>query len=103
MKGQPLLAILLALAGCTVGPDYTAPRLPTPTGFAESQGPQATPNLQGWWHAYHDPELDKLIAMGLTDSPDLKSAAARIRSARANQGGKISLFSAGQCQRRQYL
>jgi outer membrane protein TolC len=42
MKGQPLLAILLALAGCTVGPDYTAPRLPTPTGFAESQGPQAT-------------------------------------------------------------
>lgn len=73
----------LALAGCTVGPNYSEPKLPTPAAFAEADGPQTTPNLQGWWQAYHDPELERLIAMGLADNPDLKSAAARIRGARA--------------------
>lgn len=85
MKRHILLFGPLALAGCTVGPNYSAPKQPTPAAFAEDQGPQATPDLQGWWHAYHDPELERLIAMGLADNPDLKSAAARIRGARAQE------------------
>jgi hypothetical protein len=85
MKRHILMFGPLALAGCTVGPNYSVPKLPTPAAFAEDQGPQATPDLQGWWHAYHDPELERLIAMGLADNPDLKSAAARIRGARAQE------------------
>lgn len=83
MKLRFALLVSLALSGCTVGPNYTEPKLPAPAAFAEADGPQTTPNLQGWWQAYRDPELDRLIAMGLADNPDLKSAAARIRGARA--------------------
>ncbi|MFV0623345.1 efflux transporter outer membrane subunit [Sphingomonas sp. ac-8] len=36
-----------------------------------------------WWSAYGDPQLDALIAEGLADSPDVASAAARLRSAEA--------------------
>jgi len=34
-----------------------------------------------WWTAYADPQLDQLIREGLRDSPSLKIAAARTRSA----------------------
>lgn len=78
-----LLPGLLAMAGCTVGPNYSAPEMATPPAFAESDGTRAMPDLQGWWLAYHDAELERLIAMGLAENPDLKSAAARIRQARA--------------------
>jgi NodT family efflux transporter outer membrane factor (OMF) lipoprotein len=86
IAGSAGLACAALLAGCTVGPNYRAPDLAasTPTRFAESvTGPQPAPELNGWWHAYHDPELDRLIALALADSPDIGIAAARIAQARA--------------------
>lgn len=76
----------LALAGCTVGPDYHEPRVPAPPAFAEVPDAQApAPDLTGWWHAYQDPELERLIAIALSESPDALTAAARIREARAQE------------------
>lgn len=75
----------LALAGCTVGPNYSEPKMPAPPGFAEAATQVPAPDLNGWWHAYQDPELERLIAIALAESPDIATAAARIREARAQE------------------
>ena len=79
-------AAALTLAGCTVGPNYARPDLPVPGAFVE---PQATAPATAspidpahWWSAFGDAELDRLIERGLRDSPDIRTAASRIRQAR---------------------
>lgn len=89
-------AMLLASAACTVGPHYAPPASPAPARFVEASaaGEAApAPALAGWWHAYHDPELDRLIALALADSPDVKIAVARIAQARAaERAARSGLF-----------
>jgi NodT family efflux transporter outer membrane factor (OMF) lipoprotein len=76
------------LAACTVGPNYHAPETAAPAKFGETapdQPPSPAPSLDGWWKAYKDPELDRLVAMALADGLDIKTAAARIAEARAQE------------------
>lgn len=79
----PLLG-LLAAAGCTVGPNYRAPTPEAPAAFAGPQwtGPAPEIDLAHWWTAFHDPELERLIAIGMAQAPDLQTAASRVRQAR---------------------
>ena len=85
-----LMAIVSAfsLTACTVGPNYRAPAVPTPPHFAEAADTPtvapATPGA-GWWHVYRDPELDRLIDLGMRDSPNVAMAVARIAGARATE------------------
>lgn len=74
----------LLLAGCTVGPNYQAPKLDAPTAFAGPQAQVAGPgvDLVHWWEAFDDPELSRLIAIGLAHAPDLQTAASKVREAR---------------------
>jgi NodT family efflux transporter outer membrane factor (OMF) lipoprotein len=63
-------ALLMVLAGCTVGPAYHVPSAPVPTAphYKEAQGvgtwKVASPSdamLRGkWWKVFHEPELDAL-------------------------------------------
>jgi NodT family efflux transporter outer membrane factor (OMF) lipoprotein len=39
-------------------------------------------DIARWWQAYDDPELTRLIAIGLRQAPDLQTAASRLRQAR---------------------
>ncbi|BBL76872.1 efflux transporter outer membrane subunit [Methylomagnum ishizawai] len=84
-----LLPWLLAglLAGCTVGPDYERPKLPTPPRWREAPA-QATAPAAEWWKAFNDPVLDRLVRQALAANLDLKQTAARIADARA-QGHSI--------------
>ncbi len=36
-----------------------------------------------WWHAYHDPQLDRLVQQALSSNPSLAQAMARVREAQA--------------------
>jgi multidrug efflux system outer membrane protein len=78
----------MALAGCTVGPDYKRPEMTTPEQFrsqittAEAQSMADLP----WWGMYQDPALQGLIAHALDANQDLKLAVARIEQARALVG-----------------
>ncbi|WP_010217579.1 efflux transporter outer membrane subunit [Sphingomonas sp. PAMC 26621] len=76
------------LAGCTVGPNYTAPRLAVPPAFVERQ-PAPAPGAQvdpaRWWSAFGDPQLDSLVERALKDSPDIAIAASRVRQARLQE------------------
>ncbi len=85
-----ILCLLPLLAGCMVGPDYHPPQTATPDHFAAEDAPMSMPaadqaDMTQWWAAFHDPELDSLIARAFAANLDLKSAASRLREARAQE------------------
>ena len=77
-------SILPLLAACvTVGPDYQKPNVLTPAGW-NSNTDRRAPQLGDWWKSLKDPVLDQLIADGIAGSPDVATAKAKVRQARAN-------------------
>lgn len=83
MRALVTLALMLLMAGCTVGPDYARPPLDVPQTFANAdRDANQTANVD-WWRQYGDPELDALIAEALTGNRDMAIAAANIEQAAA--------------------
>lgn len=84
MRRVAVLGAALLASACTVGPNYRAPAPAVPAAFVEpAPKPAADPaDLAQWWQGYHDPELTRLIEIGLRQAPDLQTAAARMRQAR---------------------
>ncbi|HET7289495.1 MAG TPA: efflux transporter outer membrane subunit [Thermodesulfobacteriota bacterium] len=80
-----LTTILLASAGCTVGPDYKTPQTDLPESFQDSGAKDfSTDSIEiEWWSGFSDPVLDKLIQDALAGSYDIQIATARILEARA--------------------
>ena len=78
-----LLAVLLTVAGCAVGPNYKKPVVHSPENFrfAENQATNSLGDLP-WWQVFHDPALQNLIGIALTNNYDLKQAVARVEQAR---------------------
>lgn len=56
---------------------------PVPTGAVA---------LDTWWTAFNDPELTGLVEHALANSPDARSAAARLKEARATRQGALLSF-----------
>jgi len=96
LTGIVALLFVLLLAGCTVGPKYVKPAVPTtpaykeevPGSFKESdQWQPARPGDQAsrgnWWVIFGDPELNKLEEQISDSNQNLKVAEARFRQARA--------------------
>ena len=84
-----VLTLLLALAGCSVGPDYKRPEVDAPgayrraaTDFSVPSGSNSIADL-GWWETFKDPQLSAYLAEALTNSWDVKIAAARVLQAEA--------------------
>jgi NodT family efflux transporter outer membrane factor (OMF) lipoprotein len=83
----------LALAGCTVGPNFQAPLPPATAGYA-APGDAPLPadqrltlgaRIEGdWWTQFHSRSLDELIKQALQGNQDI--AAARARMAQAQEG-----------------
>jgi NodT family efflux transporter outer membrane factor (OMF) lipoprotein len=105
-----LMLLIVALEGCTVGPKYVKPDVPTsatfkeetPTSFKETEqwqpahpGDQA--NRGNWWEIFGDPELNKLEEQIAGSNQNLKVAEARFREARAairfNRGAQFPTIS----------
>ena len=87
-----LLPVLLAslLGACaTVGPDYRVPETPVPAAWqaVSTVGtiPETGDGLARWWEQLSDPQLTSLIEDALGANPDLRSASAALRAARANR------------------
>lgn len=89
----PLLAAslaALALAGCTVGPNYQRPQVKIPANF---RAPDPLPAAQAasladlkWWEVFKDEKLQELIRAALAANYDLRDAVARVEEARATLG-----------------
>ena len=88
MKHLSSIALALALAACSTGPDYarpaTAPAAAGPFVAASSPAVQPlTPVPDNWWRLYDDPVLDGLISEALAHNTDVRAAVARLARARA--------------------
>jgi NodT family efflux transporter outer membrane factor (OMF) lipoprotein len=96
LTGIVALLLVLLLVGCTVGPKYVKPAVPTtpaykeevPDSFKESdQWQPARPGDQtsrgNWWEIFGDTELNKLEEQISGSNQNLKVAEARFRQARA--------------------
>jgi NodT family efflux transporter outer membrane factor (OMF) lipoprotein len=90
---------MLLASACASVPNLGAKPTPaTASSYASTQslaGAQSAWPADGWWKAYNDPQLARLIGEGLVGSPDLAAAAARFRTAQglAQQAGAALLPS----------
>mgnify|MGYP000016947722 CR=1 FL=1 len=80
---------LVALAACTMGPDYAGPagaRAPQPPAAfvrAPSEARAEAPAVADWWTQFSDPVLDALEAKALAANPNVAIAQASLRQARS--------------------
>ena len=101
--------VAVALAGCSLAPDYKRPDAPVSGNWpdqpkvqygaydnpmslgtqpASAVAPQAgTPAADlGWREFFHDPRLQRLIELALVNNRDLRVAVQRVEEARAQYG-----------------
>ncbi len=82
-------AVGLLMFGCAVGPNYQRPAVESPSAYrtaaSDTNAPSGTNSFAdlGWWDVYDDPQLKSYIAEALTNSWDIKIAAARVLQAEA--------------------
>ncbi|TNE34983.1 MAG: TolC family protein, partial [Alphaproteobacteria bacterium] len=63
---------LIALAGCTVGPDYSAPQSTAAPAWIE---PAATAPVDlAWWNSFNDPLLASLVERAIASAPEVRVA-----------------------------
>lgn len=87
------LLAALALSGCKVSPDYTAPATPSPDSFnslsiespVESSLKGSPATLDSWWKEFKDPVLDSLVERAAAGNLDVRLAEARVRESRAQR------------------
>jgi multidrug efflux system outer membrane protein len=81
--------LTLFVGACTVGPDYTRPKVAPPDAY-RSQAPRdpakSSFGAETWSAVFKDPHLRTLISEGLTDGFDMRIAASRILQAEAQFG-----------------
>ena len=99
-----LLPLLVALTGCTVGPNYKRPSVNVPGVYrgapdaasipearpdqAKSEMPNTAPAARSlgdekWWEVFQDPQLQQLIRTALKNNYDVRIAATRVLQAQA--------------------
>lgn len=94
----PLLTVAATLAACTVGPEFRPPDAHAPAAWRDLQrndgaatagaAPHESPVVVDadpdprWWHAFHDPMLDRLIERARAGNLDLQQTVLRIAEAR---------------------
>ncbi|MEJ0052043.1 MAG: efflux transporter outer membrane subunit [Methylovirgula sp.] len=91
-------ALLLALAGCAVGPDWYKPVPVMPQVFARPEGPNApsrpiaAPVDPAWWRIFADSQLAQLEVRVAQDNFDIREAATRYAESRAEREMAASAF-----------
>ncbi|HEX8325434.1 MAG TPA: TolC family protein, partial [Tepidisphaeraceae bacterium] len=91
-----MAASLLAVAGCTVGPDFKKPDPGITGGWAEPlgssyattrptqfNGPEA--DLAEWWKRFNDPGLNAMVERAIEANLDVRRATSAVRQSRASR------------------
>ncbi|HTV39852.1 MAG TPA: efflux transporter outer membrane subunit [Candidatus Sulfotelmatobacter sp.] len=97
-----VLAVVVCLAGCAVGPNFKKPVPPAVNGYTAAPLPAQTSSAPGvtggeaqqfvhgldipgqWWTVFHSKSLNDLIQRALTNNPDLATAQAALAVAHEN-------------------
>ncbi|MBD3730957.1 MAG: efflux transporter outer membrane subunit, partial [Sphingomonadales bacterium] len=77
------IALPLALAACTVGPDYAPPQTSVSPQWVEPAS--LDPVDLAWWENFNDPLLTRLVEQAIANAPEVRVAEARVAEARANR------------------
>ncbi|MCP5197135.1 MAG: efflux transporter outer membrane subunit [Gammaproteobacteria bacterium] len=91
LSGLVSVTATLIMGCAAVGPNYVAPTPAAPTVWQGAVPAKATvtqiapKNLASWWRQLDDPTLTELIEQALRSSPDLRTAQAKLREARAHR------------------
>ena len=85
MNRKALTALLatLAVAGCTLAPDYQQPASPVPAAAGDDGRVAQEVVLPGWEALFQDPRLQQLIRTALSNNRDLRLALLDVAEARA--------------------
>lgn len=83
-----MLACLLLVAGCAVGPDYVRPEmalgpLHNAQAVASRSAVAEEPSLDQWWQGFHDRQLTRIIERVFEQNLDIKASLERVAQARA--------------------
>jgi NodT family efflux transporter outer membrane factor (OMF) lipoprotein len=84
-----LVPVLLAFAGCMVGPNYQRPKVSLSPNWGETGDQRVSTEsttYRDWWRAFNDPVLDRLVARAYRDNLTLHQAGVRVLQARAQLG-----------------
>lgn len=81
-----LLAVVLFLAGCAVGPNFVKPEPPTPETYRFQNIPGENNDTIAWWEIFNDTVLNELIDTALVYNKDVRIAASRLEQAWAAVG-----------------
>ena len=88
MKTYFILATLLILDGCMVGPDYHKPDITTPSAYKEAKDwkkaePKDDSPRGHWWEIYRDADLNTLVSQVEISNQNIVAAAASYRQAQS--------------------
>jgi len=90
MKRIILTFSVLALCGCTMGPNYKRPQLPLPGEFRSAPAPGSDPAASiadtKWQNLFPDQTLNQMVNTALVNNFDLRIAVQRVEEARAQLG-----------------
>src|SRR6476661_8363519 len=87
-----LAGVVVALAGCEVGPDFSTPNSQVADKWLESGDHRVKhPGRDDttWWKALNDPILDALVATAYRQNLTLQTAGVHVLEARAQLGAAI--------------
>lgn len=85
MRAILMAGLALILLSCSMGPDYTRPKLEGEDRFRLAGGPADMPSLANvdWWDLLRDEQLQQLIRLALAENKDLHRAVAAVEEFRA--------------------
>jgi NodT family efflux transporter outer membrane factor (OMF) lipoprotein len=103
-RGALLLSLLLA--GCALGPNYTRPKAPAVSHYANGADPAETVSAHGvaqrfaagarieadWWRLFDCEQLDSVIDAALRANPGLEAAQATLRQSQDNLRSGYGIF-----------
>ena len=92
-----IAALVLSLAGCTVGPNYCRPNLGCPQPFEDVQSDGLAVGTGDvdltWWESFDDETLNWLVAEAVRNNNDVARAACRILEVKALKQLACSLYA----------
>jgi len=85
MRAILAAGLTLLLLSCSMGPDYTRPKLEGEDRFRMAEGQAEMPSLANvaWWELLRDEQLQQLIRLALAENKDLQRAVAAVDEFRA--------------------
>lgn len=88
VHGIVMVALVLALGGCSLIPEYLRPTAPVPESYPGQPANDTVTEVPPltWQSYFPDPDLRALIEIGLKHNRDLKTAVLRMDEAKATYG-----------------